>query len=116
MRIALTLIATLLVAASGSAAALTEAAADGRATLRLADREPLELRGKGFVARERVRVTVFVQGRTSKRVTASARGTFLVVFQDVAVDRCSGLRAVANGSEGSRASFKLPQPQCPPRL
>jgi hypothetical protein len=114
MRIALTVIAALGLAASGSVAAPGEAVTDGRATLRLVDSAPLKLRGRGFVARERVRITVSARGRTAKRVTASAAGAFLAVFRDVSVDRCSGLTVVAVGSQGSRASLKLPQPQCPP--
>jgi hypothetical protein len=116
MRMAFTVIVALALSAAGSVAQAREDGATGRATLQLVDRTPLKLRGKGFIARERVRVTVSVRGRTAKRVIASPAGAFVVVFRDVSVDRCSGLRAVANGSQGSRASLKLPQPQCPPPL
>jgi hypothetical protein len=117
MRIALTVVTALVLAVSASAmGGARDAAAPNRATLRLVDRAPLKLLGKGFQARERVRVTVSVRRRTAKRVIASPAGTFVVAFADVSVDRCSGLTAVAVGARGSRASLKLPQPQCPPRL
>lgn len=116
MRIALTVVVALALAASWSVAQAREDATTGRATLTLTDRAPLKLRGKGFVARERVRITVSAQIRKTKRTIASARGSFVVTFDGVAVDRCQGLTAFAVGNGGSRASAKLPQPQCPPPL
>jgi hypothetical protein len=116
MRIVLTVIAALVLAASGSVAQVGETAGTGRATLTLTDRAPLKLRGRGFLARERVRITVSAPIRKTKRVTASVRGSFVVTFEDVVVDRCHRLIASAVGNGGSRASAKLPQPQCPPPL
>jgi hypothetical protein len=118
MRIALTLVAALALAVSvsGSAATPGDATVGGRATLKVADTAPLKLRGNGFLARERVRVTVSARGRGVKRVIANAAGSFVVAFEAVSMDRCSRLVAVAVGSQGSRASLKRPQPQCPPPL
>lgn len=116
MRMALTVIVALALVASGSAAQANERGTSGRATLRLVDTAPLKLRGRGFLARERVRITVSAQGRTTRRVIAGANGSFVVAFSDFVLDRCHGLTVVAVGAGGSRASLKLPQPQCPPRL
>jgi hypothetical protein len=88
-----------------------------RAKLQLTDRGPLTLKGIRFLSRERVRVTVTMDGHPYVRwVRASRPGTFAVRFGDVHVDRCSGFIARAVGNGGSRASFKLPQPLCPPPL
>jgi hypothetical protein len=116
MRIALTLVVALLLAVSGSAATANGHGGVGRASLTLLKPEPLKLRGIRFLAGERVRVTVSVPSPRAKRVTASAAGSFAAAFADVSVDPCSGLTAVAVGSRGSRATLKLPQRQCPPRL
>ena len=84
--------------------------------LRLADREPLTLSGVRFHARELVRVKVTADsGTASRRMRATASGSFTSQF-DLALDRCSGLYAVAVGSRGSRATLKLPEPLCPPSL
>jgi hypothetical protein len=75
-----------------------------RPTIAPADTSPLRLRGALFRPGERVRVTVNGEGRATKRVTASAKGTFVVTFAGSA--GCN-LTVVATGDEGSRASFQL---------
>jgi hypothetical protein len=88
-----------------------------RPALQLIDRQPLTLKGSRFRARERVRVTVTLNDHAYVRWTRASRpGTFAVRFGDVHVDRCSGFIARAIGNGGSRASYKLPQPLCPPPL
>jgi hypothetical protein len=105
----------VLVALPG--ARVEAASTKSQATLRLVSKQPLVLRGTRFVDDERVRVTVYSQGnRSVKRVRAVNAGRFVVRFSDVFVDRCSGLRALAVGDEGSRAWLKLPDPACPPTL
>jgi hypothetical protein len=109
----------LCLCAVGTVSLTAPAATDAtrRATLQLIDRDPLTLKGSRFRARERVRVTVTLNGHAYVRWTRASRpGTFAVRFGDVHVDRCSGFIARANGNGGSRASYKLPQPQCPPPL
>lgn len=82
--------------------------------MRLADREPLTLRGVRFRTRELVRVRVTADGGTrARRVRTTASGSFVSQF-GLTLDRCSGLYAVAVGSRGSRAILKLPEPLCPP--
>jgi hypothetical protein len=104
----------VLVALPGARA---DAASTKRATLQMVSKQPLVLRGTRFVDDERVRVTVYSQGtRSVRRVRAVNAGRFVVRFSDVFVDRCSGLRALAVGNEGSQAWLKLPDPACPPTL
>jgi len=116
VRIALIVLTALVLAVSATAMGAGDGATPSRAALRLVDRAPLKLRGRGFHARELVRVTISVERRTTKRVRATAAGSFLVTFPGVLVDRCNALTAFAVGARGSRASLKLPQPLCPPRL
>jgi hypothetical protein len=90
-----------------------------RATLRVVNLQPVTLAGSRFVAAEAVRVTVTAQGSTERRsVRATSRGTFVVRFETLSVDRCNGgLTARALGARGSFASTKvLPLPLCPPSL
>jgi hypothetical protein len=99
-------------AAAGSAAAGPQ----GRAVLRLADRDPITLRGERFEPRERVRVTLSEPASARKTVRASLAGSFRVVVLNDVADRCNMVRAVASGSEGSRAILKiLASPACPPK-
>jgi hypothetical protein len=83
--------------------------------LRLLDRQPLVLRGKSFLPRELVKVTVATDAQRSvKRLRATSTGTFTATFVAVELDRCSGMLVVATGSRGSQARLKMPQPACPP--
>jgi hypothetical protein len=85
------------------------------ATLRLLDRAPLTLEGKGFKARERVSVTAALNGKATRWVRARAGGGFVVIFSELAAGRCSSVRVLAVGSRGSRTVLKiLPAPACLP--
>lgn len=78
---------------------------------------PLQLRGRSFRPRESVRIRVTFEGRTLSRVVRSnAAGRFVAGFAGVNVtDPCvTDLSATAIGARGSRARWKLAQPQCPP--
>jgi hypothetical protein len=93
-----------------TAAASVHATSERSAVLRLAGAHPVSLRGSKFLAGERVTVVVHSVGRTSSRkVTASEGGTFLVRFRGLPFDRCHGFRAVAQGARGSVARYKLPE-------
>lgn len=80
------------------------AAQSGRAALEIVGVEPVAVAGRAFKSGERVRVTA---GGRRKTVTASARGSFKVVFTGANV--CNGLIVVASGSEGSRATVAFAQ-------
>jgi hypothetical protein len=76
---------------------------------------PLQVRGTGFHARERVRV-VAVVARTSvtKWVRASSHGSFAMALK-LEAGHCSGLRVIAVGNAGSRATLmRPPLPACMP--
>jgi hypothetical protein len=101
----------LVLAGLGAGAASTR-----HPMLRLAKPTPLEVVGSGFRARERVRVMA-TKARVSatKHVRASRRGTFTVGFA-FGVGHCSGVRVLAVGNEGSRATLKrTPLPACKPQ-
>jgi hypothetical protein len=101
--------AGLLALACGSGSASTDPAAARRphAVLHPASTEPLRLRGTGFHARERVRVTLTpsAAARVTRHVRASRAGTFELSFG--LVDACGGYEARALGSHGSRASMQF---------
>jgi hypothetical protein len=110
-------IAALTLVLACGAAASASAEWNGRAVIRLVDRDPITIRGQRFESRERVRVTLSAPERARKTVRASANGSFRVIVLNDSADRCNQVRAVATGSEGSRAILKiLPSPACAPML
>jgi hypothetical protein len=111
--VALTLALALLLPAAARVEAST---AKRTASLRLAAAHPVSLRGAHFLSGERVTVIASSQGRMrSRTVVAGVTGAFLVRFKGLPFDRCEGFRAVAQGSRGSFAVYKLPDLMCPPR-
>jgi hypothetical protein len=89
-------------------------AATGRPSLRLLDRDPLTIAGRGFDAEELVRVRLAVEGQIrSRRARTSAVGTFRVRFT-VSVGRCDSFSLQAFGSAGNRARLfpAALQPNC----
>jgi len=78
-----------------------------RATIRPLAGDPFRVRGFGFRARERVRVTITPTGgeALTRRVRASGRGTFVLAFSGV--QSCGGVEGVAAGTRGSHASFQF---------
>ena len=87
-------------------------AARHRATLMPVSSDPFKVRGTGFRARERVRVTVTPTGGDAivRRVRATGRGTFVLGFSGVRA--CGGVEGVAAGSRGSHASFQYSSFTC----
>jgi hypothetical protein len=69
--------------------------------------DPFRVRGSGFRARERVRVTITPTGgeALTRRVRATGRGTFVLAFSGV--QSCGGVEGVAAGTRGSHASFQF---------
>ena len=115
MRIAaaIALVALLAVAEAAPARpAGASAATTRRAVLIARGVTPFRVQGARFLAGERVRVTVTPTGSAGivRRVTASRRGTFVLVFRRVHV--CAGVAGRAVGSRGSRASFSLSAIMC----
>jgi len=83
--------------------------------LRLVKPVPLEVRGSGFRAGERVRLVARAANFTStKRLRASSSGSFAVAFR-LGASHCSGLLVIATGNAGSRTTLKRPPlPECMP--
>jgi hypothetical protein len=107
VRVILALIASALAAGGG-------AAASTHASLSLASRQPIILRGQGFHPLERVRVTLVTRVTRIRIIRARATGKFTLDYPGVNVPRCGGLFAHARGSSGSDATLKIPLPACQP--
>ena len=114
MKVFLIIAIALSLALFGSAAA-GGGESGGKPTLKLVRGAPLTLRGAKFVSGERVRVSASSERTSTRRVSASGSGLFVVRFP-FGYDRCNGLLVTAVGSEGSRATLKRPELLCPPRL
>jgi hypothetical protein len=96
---------------AGTPSAATDAARR-RARLMPSVGDPFRVRGSGFRARERVRVTVTQTGGrgVTRRVRATGRGTFVLAF--AGIEACRGVEGVAAGTRGSRASFQFSSLTC----
>src|SRR4051812_27437668 len=83
-----------------------------RARLTPAAGDPFRVRGSGFRARERVRVTVTPTGGAgiTRRVRATGRGTFVLAFRGIR--GWGGVKGVAGGTRGSHASFQFSSVTC----
>ena len=89
-------------------------AAQGRARLVLADREPVTVFGYGFVAGEHVtvRVSPFDSASFTKSVDARPTGRLAAVFR-AHLDGCAGFTITARGSAGTRVVVReLVPPPC----
>jgi hypothetical protein len=74
--------------------------------------ETLKVRGSGFHARERVRLTITpsTKHRLVRHVRTTRRSRFVVSFANV--EACAGVSGVAAGSRGSHASFQYSSLVC----
>jgi hypothetical protein len=112
-------LAALMLAGLSSAVGPSEVSPAGearKAKLSMIDGSPLTIRGWSFTSRERVKLIVASKKRLTKWLSATGRGTFVVRFPTVDVDRCEGFAAFAIGSRGSRATLGRPHVYCPPPL
>jgi hypothetical protein len=101
----------LIVSALAAGAA---AAASTHASLSIASRQPIILRGQGFHRLERVRVTLVTQVTRIRIIRAGLGGRFTLNYPALNVPHCGGLFAHARGSSGSDATLKIPLPACQP--
>jgi hypothetical protein len=74
---------------------------------------PVVVHGTGFVAAERVTVTVYAKTNRTRIVTATSTGTFVVRFAHFAIPRCTAYGVRAKGNHGSLVSWKI-APMCAP--
>ncbi|MGN6871108.1 MAG: hypothetical protein ACTHMY_22160 [Solirubrobacteraceae bacterium] len=115
IRLAGILIALLVLLATAATLAVgAPRAHQARAALVLTKRNPVTVRGTGFKANSRVRVTLLDTQKLVRRPLANSRGTFTTTFSSVVIDRCSGWTVTA--SQPGRANVILhgPKPECPP--
>lgn len=88
------------------------AASGARPALHVTDRAPFTVHGWRFKAGEHLRVVITIKGRTTKRLDASARGTFTLAVRGLSVPRCGQYSVRAYGPAGLRASVKSPPESC----
>ena len=111
------ILALLVLAAAAWIAATGLAGANGnhRATkLVLRSSDPATMRGTGFKARSRVRVTYVGAQTFVRRPVTNSLGTFTATFPTV-VDRCSGFSVSASQPGRATVVLKSPaKPECAP--
>lgn len=103
----------VLLGAAATLAIGAPRAHQARATLVMTTRNPVSVRGTGFRAHTRVRVTLFAPQKQVRRPLTNSRGTFTANFSAV-IDRCSGWTVTA--AQPGRATVVLhgARPECPP--
>lgn len=100
------------VAVAGSAVAATDA--KRHPFVAVANEAPVVVTGRGFVARERIRLRLAIGSRVfAKGVRATAAGTFRAAFAETDA-QCQPYSITAVGGFGSRATqtrrFNIPPP------
>ena len=93
------------------------ASAASKPSLRMIDREPLVVRGEGFQAGERVRVTALTGIGPRFATVTAVGGRFRVAFRLPSTGCSSARGVIARGSDGSAATMALGGGLCipPPR-
>jgi hypothetical protein len=95
---------SVLIAVAVGCLVLAAPAVAARPRLAIVRAAPVTVRGTGFVAHERVRLTVRTVTRTVVRSTrANPNGAFTVRFAGIRLGRCGAIAAA--GSRGDRASL-----------
>lgn len=100
----------------GAVAALASGAPrahQARAALTITRRNPVTIRGTGFKPRARVRVTLVVGHKQTRRPLTNSRGGFTTTFSQV-LDRCSGWTVAASQPGRATVFLRGAKPQCPP--
>jgi hypothetical protein len=105
-----------LVAAPLLVVASTALAAVGNPTVRVADTNPVVVRGVNFGAGERITVQFVIRGgeRATRLVRAGERGSFTATSSSLRVTQCDIFNVRALGWRGSRASYVQLPPPCGP--
>jgi len=106
------LIVLLAVLAAAPAAAAQHSS---KPALDLVSQQPLVVRGTGFFAGERVRLTLRTGGDiVYRRATASRAGVFRSNFGTVTIGRCGGFSIRATTKRHAAALKTPPLPACMP--
>lgn len=108
-------LASLGLVLSGGPVAVASAVA--KPALQVSSVNPLDVRGQGFQAGERLTVLLMTStGKVRRTVRATAIGTFRVVFPVYGINRCSETAFLrAWGDRGSSVTEKLSRLACPRR-
>ena len=88
------------------AACVGNAAAQASPAVSVTSMHPVTVVGRGFLAGERVRVVLYTKRIAARTVVASRTGRFVVRYP-IALGDCTGVRVVAKGNRGSRASYAI---------
>lgn len=107
MRLTAILMASVALAASA-------AAAEKPALSTVSSRTTIVVRGSHFVPYERVTVKVIGRTVATKRVTATARGSFRVALRKPRPRACNSLVVRATGARGDWAVLRIGSPECNP--
>jgi hypothetical protein len=81
--------------------------------LRITALSPLTLRGTGFAAHERVRVTVNAELSATRRVFTGSGGGFVARFPAITFRYCTASMIRAVGATGDVATLRVAAPECP---
>ena len=103
----------LLLAAAATLANGAQSAQPARAALALKSRDPVTVRGTGFKAHSRVKVTLFDGHTLVRRPTADRLGTFNASFP-AAIDRCTAWSITATQLGRAPVVLRGARPECPP--
>lgn len=101
-------------AAAGAAVLSTSAVAStSHAQLRLLQRTPVEVQGRGFRARKLITVTVTADGRSARTVRTNRYGAFTVTFPTIDIAACSAWTISAQQVRTSSDTIlRGPRPDC----
>ncbi len=103
----------LLPLALAAALAVPTASVARSPHLAVADASPLTVKGSGFGARERIKVSVSLPGSSAHWTTATTSGSFTVRFTAMSVDSCTAYVVRAAGLRGDNAVLRIRPPECP---
>jgi hypothetical protein len=107
------LLGILIVVGLLGGASLSGASVVQRPRITVTDTAPFVVHGSGFLARERVTVTVSSRNAVKRAVVAGIAGSFTVKVRGVELGECNAYFVSAHGRRGSYAVRKV-VPECNP--
>ena len=91
---------------------IAAAASTRAAQVAVVSHSPVTVRGTGFHRYERVVVTVSARESRTRKIYATARGSFRAVFKGYSFTYCEPYAVRAKGNRGSTAFVRI-IPECP---
>lgn len=104
---------TLIATTTSDATSAPHARAAHARALVVVRRDPATIRGTGFRAHTRVRVTLAAARTYVRRPRADRHGVFTVTFPAV-IDRCTGWTVTARQGAAAPLVVRGPKPMCAP--